>query len=87
MRKGRDERETGKNRGEGVKQEKRNKEKKIITFLVAANVIDSLPPERRTTGTPTDWNADRSCQYDFAHPHHQDRNSTTAVESLQGGVS
>ena len=36
---------------DGVWKEK--KEKKIITFLVATNVVASQPPERRPTGTPT----------------------------------
>ena len=30
----------------------KEKEKKIMPFLVATNVIASLPPERRMTGTP-----------------------------------
>ena len=34
-----------------------------MTFIVATNVIASRPPERRPTGTPTDWNAARSCQF------------------------
>ena len=29
------------------------KKKKIMTFLVATNVVASRPPERRPTGTPT----------------------------------
>ena len=36
------------NRGE--KQEE--KIKKIMTFIVATNVVASRPPERRPTGTP-----------------------------------
>ena len=34
----------------GKKEEKRKE--KIITFLVATNVVASRPPERRPTGTP-----------------------------------
>ena len=33
-----------------------------MTFLVATNVVASQLPERLQTGTPTDWNANRSCQ-------------------------
>ena len=33
------------------KKEKKRKEK-IMTFIVATNVIASRPPERRPTGTP-----------------------------------
>ena len=30
----------------------KKKEKKIMTFIVATNVVASRPPERRPTGTP-----------------------------------
>ena len=33
------------------KKEKKRKEK-IMTFIVATNVVASRPPERRPTGTP-----------------------------------
>ena len=32
--------------------EKKEKKEKIMTFIVATNVIASRPPERRPTGTP-----------------------------------
>ena len=32
--------------------EEKRKKKKIMTFIVATNVIASRPPERRPTGTP-----------------------------------
>ena len=35
---------------DGEKKEK--KKEKIMTFIVATNVIASRPPERRPTGTP-----------------------------------
>ena len=34
------------------KKEKRKKRNKIMTFIVATNVIASRPPERRPTETP-----------------------------------
>ena len=34
------------------KKEKRKQKKKIMTFIVATNVIASRPPEGRATGTP-----------------------------------
>ena len=34
------------------KKEKRKRKEKIMTFIVATNVIASRPPERRPTGTP-----------------------------------
>ena len=34
------------------KKEKRKKRNKIMTFIVATNVIASRPPKRRPTGTP-----------------------------------
>ena len=34
------------------KEKKKEKRKKIMTFIVATNVIDSRPPEPRPTGTP-----------------------------------
>ena len=37
---------------DGEKKEKKGKKKKIMAFIVATNVIASLPPERRPTGTP-----------------------------------
>ena len=38
---------------DGEEKEKRKKKKeKIMTFIVATNVIASRPPERRPTGTP-----------------------------------
>ena len=39
---------------DGEEKEKRKKKKrnKIMTFIVATNVIASRPPERRSTGTP-----------------------------------
>ena len=38
---------------DGEKKEKRKKrEKKIITFIVATNVIASLLPKHQPTGTP-----------------------------------
>ena len=36
---------------DGEKKEKKEK-KKIMTFIVATNVVASRPPERRPTGTP-----------------------------------
>ena len=39
--------------------EKKKKEKKVMSFIVATNVIASRPYERRPTGTQIDWNADR----------------------------
>ena len=36
---------------DGEKKEKKKK-RKIMTFLVATNVVASRPPERRPTGTP-----------------------------------
>ena len=38
---------------DGKKEKKKKKEKeKIMTFIVATNVVASRPPERRPTGTP-----------------------------------
>ena len=34
------------------KRKEKKKEEKIMSFLVATNVIASRPPERRPTGTP-----------------------------------
>ena len=34
------------------KKKKKKKKEKIMTFIVATNVIASRPPERRPTGTP-----------------------------------
>ena len=34
-------------------EEKKRKKEKIMTFLVATNVVASRPPERRPTGTPS----------------------------------
>ena len=34
------------------KKEKKEKRKKIMTFIVATNVIASRPAERRPTGAP-----------------------------------
>ena len=34
------------------KKKKKEKKEKIMTFIVATNVIASRPPERRPTGTP-----------------------------------
>ena len=36
---------------EKKKKEKKEKKEKIMTFIVATNVIASRPPERRPTGT------------------------------------
>ena len=36
---------------DGEKRKKKRKEK-IMTFIVATNVVASRPPERRPTGTP-----------------------------------
>ena len=33
-------------------EKKEKKKEKIMTFIVATNVIASRPPERRPTGTP-----------------------------------
>ena len=33
-------------------EEKKKKKEKIMTFIVASNVIASRPPERRPNGTP-----------------------------------
>ena len=35
-----------------VDDREKKKEKKIMLFLVATNVVASRPPERRLTGTP-----------------------------------
>ena len=38
---------------DGKKEKKRKKKtEKIMSFLVATNVVASRPPERRSTGTP-----------------------------------
>ena len=34
------------------KKKRKEKKEKIMTFIVATNVIASRPPERRLTGTP-----------------------------------
>ena len=34
------------------KKKEKEKKEKIMTFIVATNVISSRPPERRSTGTP-----------------------------------
>ena len=34
------------------KRKRKEKRNKIMTFIVATNVIASRPPERRPTGTP-----------------------------------
>ena len=38
--------------GEEKEKIKRKKRNKIMTFIVATNVVASRPPERRPTGTP-----------------------------------
>ena len=37
---------------DGKKKKKREKKEKIMSFLVATNVVASRPPEGRPTGTP-----------------------------------
>ena len=41
---------------DGEKRKKRKNKKKITSFLVATNVVESAAQ------TPTDWNSARSCQ-------------------------
>ena len=38
--------------GEEKKEKRKEKKEKIMTFIVATNVVASRPPERRPTGTP-----------------------------------
>ena len=37
---------------DGEEKKRKKKKTKIMTFIVATNVIASRPPERRSTGTP-----------------------------------
>ena len=46
-----------------VDKEKKKEKKKIMTFIVATNVIASRPPERRLTGAPnTRANKESTCK-------------------------
>ena len=52
MRKVDDGEEKKKRKEKKEKKRKKKKRIKIMTFIVATNVIASRPPERRPTGTP-----------------------------------
>ena len=47
-----EEKEKKKKRKKKKKEKEKKRKEKIMTFIVATNVIASRPPERRPTGTP-----------------------------------